>query len=715
MKRLSAAFCIIGMLFAFAACSNQNPGGIIISQPNRITAEDVARGFDQAQFSTDVNQDLKYNNVPGLDTKMVSEKPEEIAIMAFSTNGTAADDAASATTAYIVVNFTGGYRNSETTTIESGSMLLTVEGTTKSSTFTFSSYTAETTTALAIRTTTNGRTSVDDVKITLPKSEATGKATVPSAAETEYTFGNDDGVEIKAPEQGSGATITVGTTEVPVDKISEDVAEGSNGLFAGGYGTKDDPYRIETTEQFLNIGHEDIQNAFMADYGANLYFSLENDIHLEEHKGSAARFFSGTLMGNGHRIYGGNEVDYIFDHFLEDTTFEDFTVVFDDEEITQVVFQGAILSAGEFADSEFYYDKETMVLNYNNVDYLSQNEDHVYKVRDNNFGFYADGTVVYFLAIMPDGSEDSSAMSCYMGSPEQYSKYIINITDCDVTGNFIGGFGKSGSAIFLGGQYFDTDINITDCTFDGVLEGYNTSLITANANMCFVGNPQNFPYENNVYCDNVTGVKIISYSGKGSVYYSNHPTETIAGVVNCEYETISPSNALTVTGSNLNDKLSISLANSSITGIEKYQYKLSLPTLYWYEDGLDHEETGETNSNTFTIEYSANGEAPDVYIAKPVSRIEAEALAANGVETAFANLSWDNAAVSEEGLPYQFVVNDDGAVYLVIDYLIDTPKLYSGTGIPSSMDSYKALSVLIALGLDSSNGVIATSFGETVE
>ena len=710
MKRLSAAFCIVGMLFAFAACSNQNPGGIIISQPNRITAEDVARGFYQKQFSIDVNQDLKYDNVPGLETRMVSTLSSEQMVMALSTNGAEANDTASATTAYIIVNFTGGYRNSETTTIENGSMLLTVEGIADSSKFTFSSYTADTTTDLVIRTTMNGRSSVDDVKISLPKSEATGTATVPSAAETEYTFGNDDGVDIKAPEQGSGATITVGTTEVPVDKVSG-VAEG-NGLFDGGYGTEANPYEIRTAEQFLNI--KKMEEKILGGENDNLYFKLTGDIDLRGETGYAATVFSGTLDGDGHTIYGSNGMPFIFKYFYEDTTFKNFTIVFDDENITRLVQwasvratdQGTGPNRGNTSANNtkvFLYDKPTLTLTMDNVDYRAPSN-KFYTVGDNNFAFYVQNNIsaldVYYV---PDNkfietwtTSIFTTTEYSIEEPKDYMTYYVNLSNCDISGNFVGGFGNSGAAIFIGGQLLGSQVTIEDCSFDGTLEGYNTALVVGNYANCF--NEKTLP-KSSITVDNVRGGNIISYSGKGGLAYSNNKAE-IPGTVTGNYQQEGTGSALTITAQK---GQKITLPANVVVNAASYEVKLSLPTMYWYDSESSDNWTAPTNSNTFTIEY-APGESPVIYVAKVISSIEAEHI------SDFTEIDWSTVTDrSAEGYLYKFV-EYSGQQYLVINYKeAGFIRMYSSIGLPSSTSHCAYPSNVILIAKDANNRIAAVS------
>ena len=84
----------------------------------------------------------------------------------------------------------------------------------------------------------------------------------------------------------------------------------------------------------------------------------------------------------------------MFRYYLEQVTFKDFTVVFDDSNITLLVSYPAMV-ATEYNGANYIVEDETLSITFDNVDYRIPrgNEDYYYPVRDNNFALYLDGTV----------------------------------------------------------------------------------------------------------------------------------------------------------------------------------------------------------------------------------------------------------------------------------------------------------------------------------
>ena len=712
-KTISLVLCIVLLSLSFTACRNSSPippWALVPGDDNGnqgiegITPQKVAEGIDLDQLSKDIASSVNGTHVPGLKTSLSAVDPTQNAAGFKIARNTSRSSVQSVV--YITVEFIGGYsQNDGATVVSSGKIILTASGNPGTDSLTLNNYSGKTVEQLAVTTTAGGLVSNDKVEITIPRAAIKGTATFNG---TEIAI---SGTDIEAPEAHTGATITVGNVEVPVDEVSEGVTAGFNGLFAGGYGTEQNPYIIKTTAQFEHLGHSDVQKLFLQGENDNLYFRIENNIDLSDHSGLVGEVFGGHLIGDNITITCSNNMPYLFNYAFEDTTFKDFRVLFGAREKTLVFSYPAVKSltttpgTGENDVPSFTYDKPTLTINFDNVDYEASS-DNSYRVKDNNFGFYSYGTspTVYLY----DESGYQSVTFYFNGETPDGTAlaYTVNIENCDVKGNFYGGFSGSGAAIFAGGQLCGMQLNIKDSSFSGTLEGYNTSLIAANSSSCWLDDGKT---QTTINVDNVTGGTIISYSGAGGVIFSNAKYD-LAGA-SAEYKAISPANALSVNGKGNNEKVTIT-ANSSVAGITKYQYKLSLPTLYWYDNGVNKANTGETNSNTFTIEYSAAETAPDVYIAKPITRIEAEALSKAVSE--FASLDWENAATSTDGEKYIFVKTSDNTQYLVIDYNDNGLRMYSENGLPSNTNSYGYLKVLIALGLNDSNEVIATSLGETM-
>ena len=656
-----------------------------------LTPEEIAKGIDFEQLNDDISAELAGDDVPGILVKASTNNPASS--MVYSNIGARN----TSEKIYIDVVFeASGYRNSATTLISGGRMILTAIGKSDSSSIVLSTYTAETVEELETSTTIGNQTVSESVEITI---------TTPSVIKGTVNISSGSVVfadlKIETPSSNFGATITVGNIKIPINQVINDITEGYNGLFDGGYGTESNPYEIRTTQQFLNIGDEDFQEMLLEGDNEDLFFELTGDIDLRGHSGYVGTVFSGTLDGNNHTITGSNNISYMFRYYLEQVTFKDFTVVFDDSNITLLVFHPAMV-ATEYNSANYIVEDETLSITFDNVDYRipKGNEDYYYPVRDNNFALYLDGTVPQGYAVI-DGVVSDDVLWTHKAETIERNRilHIAKITNCDVVGNFIGGFSNSGAAIFVGGQFCDTIINVTDCSFDGSLVGQYTSLLVGNVSSCPAGK---------MNATNVSGGIIFSTSGNGSLFFGNSKDSSIINAVNVTggYKTLNAGNSISVTNTGENNRIEIT--DSNILGAEVYQIKLSLPSLYWYDNDIHGGETGTTDSNTFTIEYPINEEEA-IYIAKPITRLEAEAL--SDTVDAFKEINWDDSKVSANGLRYVFV-NVDGTMFLVIDYSnYPSIVMYSDSGVPENLDEYKYLDFRIVIALDSNNNIVGASEG----
>ena len=714
-KALISFISIAAILIAITACQ---PKYIIIPIPETsgkpaITIEDVGKGFDKEKLSNDIQDEINgIKDVEGLKANL--SKTAQLSSLTGNSISTRAITIPE--TVYIIVEFSG-YQNSETTIIRNGSMLLTATGKasqTSENTLSLEKYTAQSIAPMTFETTINNETSTNKVSMNITNALITGDVLFNSSGEINE---EDIKITIEAPAQHSGSTITIDDKEIPIDQLDSDITAGFNGLFADGYGTMNSPYQIGSTKQFLNIGNIDFQEYLLEGNNENLYFELTSDIDLRGYSGYVGTVFSGTLIGNNHTITGSNKIHHMFKYNYEDVRFEDINIVFDDESVTLLVQYPAFFSDEEISAESFRYDKDSMKLEFIDVDYSApqNNKEYYYPVRDNNFAFYADGSITAsetyyngdFVYSWTDTMETST------GEPVNY---IITIDQCDVSGSFIGGFSASGAAIFLGGQYCGTEIHVANSSFSGILTGYNTSLLVANANNCVPGTGS-YSGQYNIDINNIAiDGSIISYSDAGSLYFSNSKnTTSVEGSIEnlSAYKTLQPANLLIINNSDYNKITAnsrISISNpEAATGAKTFQFKLSLPTLYWYENDNSASASSETNSNTFTIAYQEDDPIPDIYVAKPITRKEAEILstqypAFNSLDEA----AWADAYISAEGYPYIFTQVDDDW-YLVIDYINNQDLMYSAHGKPSNLTGYKNLTAAIALALNENNEVIATS------
>ena len=496
------------------------------------------------------------------------------------------------------------------------------------------------------------------------------------------------------PEAAKAKTFTVSSEGKSITIRLADSCEFKDpeSPFAGGRGTENSPYLISNAAQFLAIGSDEIQTKILNE--GDIFFKLTDNIDLTSQNGYVAEVFSGTLDGNGKTIYGSNNMPYFFHYALTDAAFKNFKIIFDTEDITRL-FGMPALSATKNGDY-WISDKDTVNIEINDVDYSgSATAGYFYEIDDTNGAVVVPGASGYFAVY--NGTDmtgrtwihkvnDSNGNRCY---------YHLTISGCDVEGNFTGGYSAAGVSIFLNGKLIDSYFNISDSTFKGVLEGYNTGLVIANSS----------DNGTNITASNVTGDKIISYSGKGSLSYANSK-EDIGGVSG-SFDSPETAGAITVGNAVKNGELSID--TSRVQNASSIQIKLLLPSLYWYDSAEDTKDNGSANnSNPFTIIADDVTSISGIYVAKPISRIEAEALKDSVPE--FASIDWDGASISKEGLPFVFIqVESDW--YLVVDYTSLGVRMYSDKGLPSAIDdfSYGYAKNVIVIASSDSNKIMGTS------
>ena len=712
-------FSILLILFSIVAC---RPTYLIpiptpdTSGQENITAQVVASKLDLQQLNNDIKQDLIDNSIDGLDARWSLSDPSDTTLYsarrAAKTNLPAAKSADIPNKVYIVVTFTDYKQDNGTVHVTEGEMILTAKGEINATTLELASYSAVTTTPLKITTTVGTQTSNNNAQITIPTAEI--KATI-SVDENNVVASGD--ITITAPSAYTGATIVVDSTEVPVDEAMGEIP-GMGGLFADGYGTACNPYIIETANQFNNLNNPDVQEMFLKGENDNLYFRLDNNIDLRDintENNYVAKVFSGTLDGNSHTITGSNNLDYIFDYAFEDVIFKNFTVKFDSKEITRIFRFQALLATDSFTsggETIYCYDKEKLSLTMNNIDFVPYSDNCIYFIGDNNAALYVDNNC-NIVAAYYNGKFDENSYKLHI-SPvpeEEYTSYLSHylpyefiFTECNISGKYYGGFGDSGAAIFLGGQFPVATVNLTDCSFDnGSFEGYNVSFVVANGHDCTAGN------EVSVTVSNVdAGNHIISYSGNGDLGYAikdsgKPPVEfegTVLGSLQHEEAT-----AISDIIAKQNQALSFSSSEQSVS---RYEIKLFLPTVYWYASNTSTHYFAETNSNTITINCLPEMlNSLNLYLGKVLSSTEAKS------STIASNPEFENIAytgITQEGYSYG-ITEKDGTYYLVINYGDGKPVyMYSDNGLSSiGFDKFNYVKAVVLLGFDKNNNIVAHS------
>ena len=663
-----------------------------------ITIDEIARGINQEKLNEDIKAEIEgTKDVPGLIATAKTERPRTLNTSVLQSK------ALVPSTIYFIVEF-DNYESSNNTVISSGSMLLEAIGLVQDdSTISLKTYSAITTSPMVTTTSSRGQYRTENVSISIPSATISGSVTISENGSIDNIT-----ITISTPEEHSGSTITIGNTEIPMDQVSGGISEGFNGMFAGGYGTAENPYEISNARQFLNLGNEDVQE-LIKNNNDGLYFELIKDIDLRNHTGYAARFISGTLDGNNHRIICGDGMPFMFEYSYEDMTFEDINIEFGEGTVTRLFTYPAISSEGSVYglvntgagnDNLYLYDKPSMNLTFNNVDFIAPgNTDYIFG--DNNFALYI-SNIGAFDIFVDEELYYSSLPAIYTSGDSdtnrEFLDFNVTLENCDVSGNFIGGFGGSGAAIFTGGQFLGAHVKLENCNYDGTIEGLNVSMVVANSSGCNT-------LGSSIEAVNVTGGTVIAYSGRGSLSYANS-NEEIPGVSG-EYIGADGKSEILVNNSALNDVLEITGIQGG-TDVNYYEIKLFLPSMFWYDNINDTEWTARTDSNTFTIKIAPDIlESSEIYIAKVLSKTDADNLAPNN--PLFADIpetSWDRTSGS---FPYAFIKDSETSiVYMVIDYspLI---RMYSDDGAVTSVDELKYPSRLIILARNSNDGVVGVS------
>ena len=199
--------------------------------------------------------------------------------------------------------------------IETGSFTLTLKGTEKpaTDTFTASSYSYEFETLSVIPT---GETAAETITLQNLDGVPSGTVTITTTSGGTTTVSGLAGAVTVTGAISSSTSITIGGTTVSGSTIGTEVSNNPN--FAGGLGTSNYPYLIETAEQFANIAEETEFN----------YYELTRNIELPAELMMGE--FSGVLSGGDsmHTISYSSGVlaDALFWSLMNGSIVRDLTI-----------------------------------------------------------------------------------------------------------------------------------------------------------------------------------------------------------------------------------------------------------------------------------------------------------------------------------------------------------------------------------------------------
>ena len=287
MRRRLMSLVLAGlMLLAFTSCTQR-----IIPIPfpghdndgsKRLSSVELMRAADMDKIYSDAASVVAGSDVSGMDLVSITE----------SSSGASLLRARSIAKSYdAVIRFTDSYKSGDVI-ISTGEMVFTFSGDYDDSTkkATVSSYTATTTKALVFEV--SGISYDVNIVVNEPTS-----ATL-TITESSGSIEVEGSAEITTPAKGSDSITVDNNTPISSDDIGK-----SDSRFAGGYGTKNEPYKINNKTQFLNISELVSENP-----EAYNYFILTNDIDISYD--DELDMFAGELDGDGHSINVTGPITY---------------------------------------------------------------------------------------------------------------------------------------------------------------------------------------------------------------------------------------------------------------------------------------------------------------------------------------------------------------------------------------------------------------------
>ncbi len=537
-----------------------------------------------------------------------------------------------------------------------------------------------------------------------------------------------DGAENVAVDTEDGADVTLtGGTFGSVTGSAASVRVGGNAtvtgdIVVGGEVTVDGTVNgnvqkvieISTAEDFFALN--DLSDS-VAEDEKQYYVRLMNDIDLRDGKTHtwennyngntvAVLRFAGVFDGNGKTITARNDLQALFAYAFGDVTFKDLTVEFDKGNLTRVVYASEYKIVGTKDNGKYIPHSESVRLTFDNVDYIASSEvdsGYYYDIGSNkNDALYYRSNCTE-MAAYNNGKDISSCFDEAQKSEDsdEYLDFGIILNGCDVNANFTGGNtsgSDAGAAIFLAGQVYGTLIDMSDCSYTGMLVGTKVSLIFANASgtsayMLPDGTFSNADTTAGNCRITISDVRlngtIAALSELSSLTFSNTRvmndgaiTES-AGVEDGEITYLGGDDSIGVTVDNGYYKVTQA---SESAGAEEYRLQLALGEIYWYDmpgdDNYEH-YMAVTSNQLITIDvtdYVMNDDGvTDIRKVRPISLAQAtegktfsDDNAGGKViptktfdEDTLNSLVWHTDSI--ENLRYAFATVD-GADYIVIDF-----------------------------------------------
>lgn len=247
-------------------------------------------------------------------------------------------------------------------------------------------------------------------------------------------------------------------------------------LFAGGLGTEERPYLIATSEQFANIGNEELQKEMRE--GTAYHYVLLSDVTITDQY----NWFNGVLDGKGHSIdLDIDGAQYLFAAAIGKTTFKNLTVVQSAEDLTALVYSTNYDPyTGESID---YYTP----VSFENITAVSSGEvQHSASKGRSSFVFFGHGTMYFINCVNEVDFNATEYTGIFAGNTQLAVRMYFDscVNRGNVTGTHIGFFKGNPTGWPLKGVTNDKSIfesnvyyyYINNCSNEGVIMGLSTAM-----------------------------------------------------------------------------------------------------------------------------------------------------------------------------------------------------------------------------------------------
>lgn len=275
--------------------------------------------------------------------------------------------------------------------------------------------------------------------------ELTDKATVgtvvvsaENSEDVKLDVSTNSQIGVVATTTEAGKDVINSTTNIPEDKKNTEVVDqGKLALFAGGIGTKENPYLIATDEQFANIQQLADANGFI--YGN---FKLVDDVRYE---GVTMDYLKNVdFDGDGHKLtFDGSNASWpsLFAGTVGDCSFRNLSYE------CKSILRGLIAYANGYMEGNYIVTKQEYTTLFENITVTSANNSNILTPMygTSAFTYIAVGTTYFKNCVAAANYRISGATSyggIFVGNfpQEAYISFENCINKGNVNGAYVGFF-----------------------------------------------------------------------------------------------------------------------------------------------------------------------------------------------------------------------------------------------------------------------------------